>query len=66
MLIHGKDDVVVPYVHSIKMADGLKDHDKPHEFVTLAGEDHWLSLPKTRMEMLEASMRFIQKHNPAD
>ncbi len=66
MLIHGKDDTVVPYIHSVKMADGLEDHDKPHEFVTLDGEDHWLSLPETRMEMLEASMRFIQEHNPAD
>lgn len=66
MLIHGKDDTVVPYLHSEKMADALKDADKEHEFVTLEGEDHNLSFEKTRMEMLEASMRFIEKHNPAD
>ena len=66
MLIHGKDDTIVPYIHSVKMADGLKDHGKPHEFVTLEGEDHFLSLPETRMQMLEAAMRFVQEHNPAD
>jgi len=29
-------------------------------------EDHWLSLSKTRQEMLQATMTFVQKHNPAD
>ena len=65
LLIHGKDDTVVPFDHSEKMADALKDAGKEYEFVTLEGEDHWLSLEKTRMEMLEATMRFVQKHNPS-
>jgi len=66
LLIHGKDDVVVPYSHSVKMADKLKDHGKEYEMVTLEGEDHWLSLSDTRKQMLEASVAFVQKHNPAD
>ena len=66
MLIHGKDDTVVPYSHSHQMADKLKDAGKPHELVTLDGEDHWLSLSKTRLEMLEAAVGFVEKHNPAD
>jgi dipeptidyl aminopeptidase/acylaminoacyl peptidase len=66
MLIHGKDDVVVPYSHSTKMADKLKDHGKPYEMVTLDGEDHWLSLSDTRQKMLSAAVGFVQKHNPAD
>ena len=66
LLIHGRDDTVVPYSHSSQMADKLKDAGKPYELVTLEGEDHWLSLSTTRRQMLEAAMRFVQKHNPAD
>ena len=66
MLIHGQDDVVVPYSHSSKMADKLKDHKKPYEMVTLDGEDHWLSLSKTRQLMLEKAVGFVEKHNPAN
>lgn len=66
MLIHGVDDTVVPYSHSAKMADKLKDYGKPHEMITLEGEDHWLSLSKTRQTMLENAVAFVQKHNPAD
>jgi dipeptidyl aminopeptidase/acylaminoacyl peptidase len=66
LLIHGKDDTVVPYSHSSEMADRLKDHDKPHTLVTLEGEDHWLSLSKTRQQMLEEAVGFVGRHNPAD
>ncbi|MEM7689988.1 MAG: S9 family peptidase [Pseudomonadota bacterium] len=66
MLIHGKDDTVVPFSHSSKMADALKDAGKPYELVTLAGEDHWLSLSETRMQMLENSVRWVEKYNPVD
>ena len=66
MLIHGVDDVVVPYTHSEKMADALKDAGKPYEFVRLEGEDHWLSLSATRQEMLRNAVTFVERHNPAD
>ncbi len=66
MLIHGRDDIVVPYSHSSKMADKLKDAKKPHEMVSLDGEDHWLSRSETRRTMLEAAVGFVEKHNPAD
>lgn len=66
MLIHGEDDTVVPYSHSSQMADKLKDHGKPHEPIKLEAEDHWLSLSQTRMQMLEAAVGFVEKHNPAD
>jgi len=66
MLIHGRDDTVVHYEHSLKMADALKDAGKPYEFVELKGEDHWLSLRETRVAMLEAAMAFVMKHNPPD
>ncbi|MBB3035237.1 alpha/beta hydrolase family protein [Alteriqipengyuania lutimaris] len=66
MLIHGREDTVVPFLHSHKMADALKDAGKPYELVALDGEDHWLSLSTTRLQMLEAAVGFVQKHNPAD
>jgi len=65
MLIHGVDDTVVPYAHSTRMAKALKDAGKPHELVTLKGEDHWLSRSETRRTMLEAAVRFVEEHNPA-
>ena len=66
LLIHGREDTVVPFAHSSKMADKLKDAGKPYELVALEGEDHWLSLSATRRQMLDATMRFVQKHNPAE
>jgi dipeptidyl aminopeptidase/acylaminoacyl peptidase len=65
LLVHGKDDVVVPYNQSTVMADALKDAKKPYELVTLAGEDHWLSRNDTRKKMLDAVVAFVEKHNPA-
>jgi dipeptidyl aminopeptidase/acylaminoacyl peptidase len=64
LLIHGKDDTVVPYRQSVLFADALKKAGRPYEFVTLDGEDHWLSRSQTRLEMLKASIAFIEKHNP--
>jgi dipeptidyl aminopeptidase/acylaminoacyl peptidase len=66
LLIHGKDDTVVPYKQSQVMADALKDAGKPYELVTLAGEDHWLSRAETRKKMLSETMRFVEKNNPAE
>jgi dipeptidyl aminopeptidase/acylaminoacyl peptidase len=64
LLVHGKDDVVVPYKQSIMMADALKGAGKPYEMVPLEGEDHWLSKSMTRQKMLEVVVAFVEKHNP--
>lgn len=66
LLIHGRDDTVVEYVHSKKMADALKDAGKPYEMVDLSEEDHWLSRGTTRLQMLEATVAFVEKHNPTN
>jgi dipeptidyl aminopeptidase/acylaminoacyl peptidase len=66
LLIHGKDDTVVPYKQSAVMADALKDAEKTYEFLALAGEDHWLSKNETRLKMLQATVAFVEKHNPAN
>ena len=66
LLIHGKDDTVVPFQESVVMADALEDAGKPFEMVVLDKEDHWLSRAETRKQMLEAAVAFVEKHNPAD
>ena len=64
LLIHGKADTVVPYEQSANMESALKKAGKPVEFVTLAGEDHWLSREATRERMLQATVSFLEKYNP--
>jgi dipeptidyl aminopeptidase/acylaminoacyl peptidase len=64
LLIHGKDDTVVPFEQSEMMADALRKAGKPVEFVALKGEDHWLSRGDTRLQMLQAVTAFLEKNNP--
>ena len=65
LLIHGKDDTVVPIEQSRVMADALRRADKPVELVELPGEDHWLSRSATRLQMLAETVRFLEANNPA-
>ena len=64
LLIHGKDDTVVPLDQSAEMADALKRAGKPVELVVQNHADHWLSLGATRLQMLQATMAFVEKNNP--
>jgi len=66
LLIHGKDDTVVPYEQSQVMYDALRRKGKDVQFVTLKDEDHWLSRSGTRLQMLEASVAFLRAHNPPE
>jgi dipeptidyl aminopeptidase/acylaminoacyl peptidase len=66
LLIHGKDDTVVPFAQSENMADALKAAGKQVEFVQLNGEDHWLSRSETRLQMLKATVKFLEENNPPD
>lgn len=64
LLIHGRDDTVVPFAQSDDMADALKAAGKNVTFVKLDGEDHWLSRSATRTQMLEATVKFLEANNP--
>ncbi len=64
LLIHGKDDAVVPIDQSYTMESALKRANKPEELVILPNEDHWLSREATRMQMLQATVKFLEKNNP--
>lgn len=65
LLIHGKDDVVVPIVNSYGMEATLKKAGKTVELKVLESTDHWLTLEKTRIDTLAASVAFVEAHNPA-
>jgi acetyl esterase/lipase len=66
LLIHGKDDSVVPISQSQEMERALKAAGKPVEFVTLPNADHWLLHEDTRLAMAKASLAFVLKNNPPD
>lgn len=65
LLIHGVDDTVVPIEQSKQMEKALKSAGKSVEFVTMKGEDHWLSKESTRQVMLSSAVAFVEKNNPA-
>ncbi|MEM9965614.1 MAG: prolyl oligopeptidase family serine peptidase [Asticcacaulis sp.] len=65
LLIHGKDDDVVPFEQSTIMRNALRRANKPFEFAELKREDHWLTFEVTRIQTLELMISFLQKHNPA-
>lgn len=66
LLIHGRDDTVVPYEQSQIMFDALRSENKDVELVTLQKEDHWLSSSDTRLQMLQTTVAFLRAHNPPD
>jgi dipeptidyl aminopeptidase/acylaminoacyl peptidase len=66
LLIHGKDDTIVPFSQSDAMNRALIAARKPVEFVVLPHEDHYLSREETRIQMLNAAVGFVEKYNPPD
>ena len=64
LLIHGANDTVVPISQSERMERALKRADKQVEFIRLKGEDHWMSVPEKRLQMLTALDRFLKTHMP--
>ena len=66
LLIHGKDDTVVPIAQSRRMASALRDAHKPVELLELDGQDHWLTQEGARVQMLQATVAFVQKYDPPD
>ncbi|MDO9433522.1 MAG: S9 family peptidase [Phenylobacterium sp.] len=64
LLIHGKDDTVVPLEQSRIMESALQKAGKPVEVLVMEGEDHWLSRGDTRLQMLNSVVAFLERHNP--
>lgn len=64
LLLHGDDDLVVPFDQSKRMAKQLKREDKPYKLVKLKKEDHWLTRLESRRQVLEETVGFLLEHNP--
>lgn len=64
LLIHGRDDTVVPYGQSEDMAKALQRAGKSAQLISLPHEDHWLSHSATREEMLDAVVSFLELNDP--
>ncbi|MFN3524017.1 MAG: alpha/beta hydrolase family protein [Phenylobacterium sp.] len=66
LLIHGRDDTVVPLEQSRVMAEALQKAGKPVELIVQKGEDHWMSRGDTRLSMLQSVVAFLERNNPPD
>lgn len=64
LLLHGRDDTVVPIAQSRQMAAALRRAGKPVEFIELSGEDHWMSREESRTRILTETVRFVEANNP--
>jgi dipeptidyl aminopeptidase/acylaminoacyl peptidase len=62
LLIYGTADAVVPNEQSERMARALSSSGKSVTLVKLQGEDHWLSLSATRIEVLRQLELFLAKN----
>ena len=64
LLVHGRDDTVVPFQQSKIMYRAMKKAGKDVELVDLDGEDHWLSTSEARLHVLEEIDKFLMVQNP--
>jgi dipeptidyl aminopeptidase/acylaminoacyl peptidase len=62
LLVHGRDDSVVPIGQSRDMERALRAAGKTVQLVELEGEDHWLSDAPTRLQTLAALENFLAEH----
>ena len=62
LILHGKDDSVVPIEQSRNMASKLKSAGKSVRFVELPGDDHWLSSAITRTQALREMETFLAEN----
>lgn len=66
LLIHPREDIIVPLEQSEIMASALAAADKPHELLVIENDGHNLLRVNTRVETLQAMDRFLRAHNPPD
>jgi dipeptidyl aminopeptidase/acylaminoacyl peptidase len=64
LLIHGKDDSIVPVEQSRIMAEELKDQHKTYEYVELEGGSHFLDYLPHRKQTFESMEVFLSKYLP--
>lgn len=62
LIVHAKDDPVVPYTQGRGMYKKLNGLKKPVEFVSIKTADHYLDTSEARITTLNAMEKFLQKH----
>ncbi len=65
LIVHGKDDTVVPMGQSTAMASLMKQAGKDVTFVQYDHEDHWETNESARTDMMKVIVGFLAKYNPA-
>ncbi|MCA3254562.1 MAG: S9 family peptidase [Alphaproteobacteria bacterium] len=66
LLVHGKDDLRVPFDQSTRMYAAMTKAGKTVEFVPQEKGDHHLSIEADRIGFLTAMESFLARYNPAD
>ncbi len=64
LIVHGKDDTVVPFDQSTSMVAALKAAGKDVTFVQYDHTDHWETNEASRIDMYKTIVTFLEKHNP--
>jgi dipeptidyl aminopeptidase/acylaminoacyl peptidase len=64
LIVHGKDDTVVPFDQSTSMVAALKTAGKDVTFVQYDHTDHWETNEASRIDMYKTIATFLEKHNP--
>lgn len=62
LLVHGRDDTIVPLNQSRQMRSALRNAGKSVELVELPGGDHWMSTTEARRDTLQAVAAFVEEH----
>jgi len=62
LLLHGRDDLVVPISQSNEMNNALNRAGGDVRIVRMPGEDHWLSTAETRIQVLTEIEAFLAEH----
>lgn len=66
LLIHGREDQIVPYEQAEIMLNAVQAAGKSAELVTIEGDGHNLLFRDSRRITLEALSEFLMEHNPPD
>jgi dipeptidyl aminopeptidase/acylaminoacyl peptidase len=62
LLIHGRDDAIVPHSQSSRLAEELRRVGTPVQLVTYEGEGHGLRNPDNVVDALLREHAFVEKH----
>jgi len=66
MIIHGTEDIVVPYSQAELMVEAMEEAGKPYEFIPIEGGRHYSAqmTDEHRRLLYENLVRFVEEHNP--